>query len=157
MAKTASERGRAARRKGQTAERTVVHLLQPYVETIYRQLGRDVPQLRRNLMQTAIGGFDLIGLEWMALEVKHCNTLALEKWWRQTLEQTGPDQEPVLFYKKTGMSGWRVRMTGYLSTDSHARSALVDIDWRDFVEYMYLRICEEFGEEPTGLPSIHDK
>lgn len=138
--------GLTSRNKGKRAEREVVNLLQPVINKVYEEwTDEEPPELQRNLMQSHGGGFDIVGLEWMALEVKHhANLSNINSWWNQTLEQTGEGQEPVLFYRKDRVP-WRVRMHGYLSTDGYATKAVVDISIGDFLEYLAMRIWEEVG------------
>jgi hypothetical protein len=96
------------RNKGHDGEREVVKLLKPIVETI---LGEG--KLRRNLMQTREGGHDICGLDHLAIEVKRCETLEIEKWWKQTLrqaEQAG-GLIPVLMFRQN-RGKWRVMMFG---------------------------------------------
>ena len=84
--------GNMARMKGQRGELEVVKLLQPTVTSCYMMKGLEVPQLARNLSQTRDGGFDIAGLEWMALEVKRQETLNVKAWWEQTCRQAGTDE-----------------------------------------------------------------
>jgi len=64
-------------------------------------------------MQTAKGGHDLIGIDWLALEIKNCETFQFNAWWKQTLEQAGTTKVPVLMYKRNH-SPFRFMMYGYL-------------------------------------------
>lgn len=86
-----------AKQKGANAEREVAALLQPtvdraYMETLGITLG-EVPKLQRNLLQTREGGYDLVGLDWLALEVKRQEAVGtggirkghLRQWWAQTV------------------------------------------------------------------------
>jgi len=83
---------KASRDKGQRGEREVCALLT-------EKLGGE---FKRNLMQTAEGGHDVLGLEYCALEVKRCETLAVDAWWEQTKEQADEvEAYPVLFYRKS--------------------------------------------------------
>ena len=75
--------GGFSREKGKRAEREVVKLLQPVVTKVYQEAGKEIPLLERNLMQSHKGGHDIVGLEWMALEVKHHETLQISQWWEQ--------------------------------------------------------------------------
>lgn len=80
-----------SRTKGKTAERELANLLG-------HRLGLS---LERNLDQWRSGGFDLLGLPGVALEVKRCETVALKQWWNQTLSQAGRDLIPVLAYRQS--------------------------------------------------------
>jgi len=90
------------RNKGAAAEREVAAILKKWT-------GLDV---RRNLEQVRSGGYDLEGIDFIALEVKRCETLALPAWWRQTLAQTKPEQIPVLVYRQN-----RKQWTWVVGTD----------------------------------------
>lgn len=117
--------GSMSRNKGQRGEREVIKLLQPLVDKVYGEMHKNPPELERNLMQTAKGGFDIAGLNWMALEVKYQEAEHIEQWWTQCKEQamgknrlTGEIQmvrEPILFYRKNKVA-WAVRMYGRLDT-----------------------------------------
>jgi Holliday junction resolvase len=51
--------------------------------------------------QTAVGGYDLEGLEKFAIEVKACKKTSLNEWWQQTLTQANNSQRiPLLAYKR---------------------------------------------------------
>lgn len=96
------------RNKGHDGEREIVRLLQPVVELV---LGEK--RLGRNLQQTRQGGHDICGLEHLAIEVKRCETLEIEKWWRQTLRQAEMvgGAIPVLIFRQN-RGKWRVMMFG---------------------------------------------
>ena len=88
---------KASRQKGQRGEREICHLLA-------EKLGGEY---KRNLSQTQDGGYDVLGLEGFAIEVKFQETLSIERWWKQTVEQAGKDRVPVLFFRKS-RENWRV-------------------------------------------------
>ena len=87
---------RASRQKGQRGEREICKILS-------EKLGGEY---KRNLMQTADGGYDVLGLDGWAIEVKFQEKLSIEKWWKQTVEQAN-DKKPVLFFRKS-REEWRV-------------------------------------------------
>src|SRR5438045_4158293 len=76
--------GLMSRNKGKRAERQVIDLLQPIVDHCYKEAGLKPLLLQRNTVQSDQGGFDIIGLEWLALEVKHQEILNVDAWWQQT-------------------------------------------------------------------------
>ena len=88
---------RASRQKGQRGEREVCKILA-------EQLGGEY---KRNLSQTQDGGYDVLGLEGWAIEVKFQENLSIEKWWKQAVEQSSKDKKPVLFFRKS-RTDWRV-------------------------------------------------
>lgn len=135
--------GMMSKQKGKRGEREVVKLLQVVVDMVYNAYGLEPPQLERNLMQSHKGGYDVVGLEWMALEVKFHESEQIQKWWEQTIRQAGPGQEPVLFYRKS-RAQWKVVMNGKLSHTTGLTSinvlCPVVINLNAFLEYFQLRI-----------------
>jgi len=88
---------RASRQKGQRGEREICKLLA-------EKLGGEY---KRNLMQTQEGGYDVLGLDGYAIEVKFQEKLQVEKWWKQTVEQASVERLPVLFFRRS-REPWRV-------------------------------------------------
>ena len=137
-----------ARAKGQRGEREVVGILQPVVNKVYGAHGMEAPNLERNLMQSARGGYDIIGLEWLALEVKRREQVmasGIMGWWNQTKEQAMANQEPVLFYRHNGVS-WNVMMYGYLCVGQNGGMRVrgpVVVNLPHFVAWFELRIIHE--------------
>lgn len=120
-----------ARDKGQRGEREVAELLQMAVNEVYGAAGvpeAEWPQVERNLMQSMKGGHDLVGLDWLAVEVKRVeavgrqgivrkHTSGVFGWWAQAVEQAnriGAGSIPVLFYRPNNWT-WSIRMYGYLA------------------------------------------
>jgi hypothetical protein len=124
---------KASRDKGQRGEREVIDLLQPIVDTAYKAAGREPPQLKRtSSMQADGGGCDVHGLPWLALEVKRCETLQIESWWRQCCEQAKPGQLPVLVYRQN-KRGWRVKLLLQAAVTNTLLA--VDVSAIDFLTY----------------------
>lgn len=124
--------------KGKRAERDVASRLNAILVGLCDELGIEGVKLARNLKQTQQGGFDLDGLDWIAIEIKHQNTVNLNPWWEQCCRQATPMpgggymREPILIWKKTGAQ-WKVRMLGRLKLDEkRAVRCTVDIAWDDF-------------------------
>lgn len=121
-----------SRSKGQRAEREVVHLLQPIVDRITE--ARELPYLdiERNQNQSNSGGYDLVGLNWLAIEVKHQEVLSVDTWWAQARRQAKVGQIPVLVYKKNRVA-FRVRTwgNGFGNPD---KIYVVDISLEDFLD-----------------------
>lgn len=172
--------GAMARSKGQRGEREVAALLQAVVNEVYQAAGHHVlteaereawrscgkaaslaattiPQIQRNTIQSDRGGFDLVGLDWLAIEVKRCETLQVESWWAQCKRQAGPiltmltppalvgyRKEPVLMYRQNH-GQWHVRMLGDIlvpKASRHVRCA-VDITLQAFLTYFRTRLRAE--------------
>lgn len=138
--------GTMSRNKGQRGEREVIALLQPVLDEVYGSVGLESPALARNLMQSRNGGFDVVGLDWLALEVKFQQQENVATWWRQCKEQAGPgDREPVLFYRRNNAK-WRIRMFGCLVAGSERVRCPVDIGLEAFLAYLTLRLRRELTQ-----------
>lgn len=137
--------GRFSRNKGQRAEREIIRLLQPPVDIAYSTAGHVPPQLARNLMQSRFGGFDVVGLNWLALEIKFQESLHLAAWWEQTKRQANLGREPILVYRRKH-SRWRVMMFGLLPFGERAVRAPVDIAVDVFLAYFEQRLQTEVAK-----------
>ena len=94
---------KASRDKGQRGEREVCKLLEEHLGTAFK----------RTLQQTQEGGHDVLGLDGCAIEVKRCEKLSLEKWWKQTTIQAREvGALPVLFFRRNKES-WTVVVPTY--------------------------------------------
>lgn len=120
-----------SRAKGQRAEREIIHILQPIIDAAYNRVGRadDIPRLERNQNQSAVGGYDIVGLTWLAPEIKNQATLAVDAWWAQCLKQAKKGQKPVLMWKLRG-GKWRVRFYADIEC---VIGVVVDMDLRDWL------------------------
>lgn len=96
------------RNKGSRGEREAVLVIGGWLAPVYRAAGMIPVDLERNLMQSRQGGYDLVGIDWLALEVKRHETLSVSQWWKQTLRQAGPEQVPFLMYRQN-RTPWRYR------------------------------------------------
>lgn len=93
--------------KGKRGEREVCDELQPIVDSVATSLGMSAPRIRRNLQQSGDGGEDIIGLPWYAIEVKRCETLALDRWWRQCVTQARRKAAMASAWDDLSRGGWR--------------------------------------------------
>ena len=93
--------------KGKRGEREVCDELQPVVDSVAKELGMAAPRIRRNLAQSGDGGEDIVGLPWYAIEVKRCETLALDKWWRQCVTQARRKAAMASAWDDLTRGGWR--------------------------------------------------
>jgi hypothetical protein len=102
--------GARSRNKGARGEREVIAILQPIVDKVTDECGQPRLVLRRNYSQRyEAKQYDVIGLPWVALEVKRVENLSgLGKWWRQVISCTGRGQVPVLIYRQNH-GKWHVR------------------------------------------------
>lgn len=141
--------GLTSRNKGKRGEREIVNILQPVVDEVCAKNGFVQIELQRNTIQCDRGGYDIVGLDFLAIEVKHQEQLQPETWWKQTVKQTKKGQTPVLFYRKNRMD-WRVRMPGVLfcATCKGAwHEATVDISIECFLGYLRKRLLQQFNKD----------
>ena len=98
---------RMRRNKGIRGEREVIDMLQPVVNTVYAKMNMEPPLLQRNTLQSDRGGFDVVGLEWLAIEVKRQESKFQNAWWQQAVMQA-KGKEVALFYR-CSHAPWTVR------------------------------------------------
>jgi len=61
----------------------------------------------RNLEQVRSGGGDLVGVGCFCVEVKRCQVLQINKWWKQTIKSAEDrGEDPVLMYRRNTES-WK--------------------------------------------------
>ncbi|QDP52342.1 MAG: putative protein D14 [Prokaryotic dsDNA virus sp.] len=116
--------------KGKAGEREVVKLLQPIVNEVYESLRMQPPDLLRNQMQTAVGGYDICGLPWIALEVKRQEQLSLNAWWKQVTTACCNGEVPIVIFRQNRKK-WRILMPAWLHTGGKGHQqcrAEVDLD-----------------------------
>lgn len=125
--------------KGKEGEREVVKLLQPMVNEVYASIGQEPPQMLRNQMQSAVGGFDLEGLNWLAVEVKRRETLEFNSWWNQVLKAAGTTREPIVIFRQNRCK-WRVLMWTYVWTGGQNHIKIrAEVSYDDFCEWFKQR------------------
>ena len=95
-------------------------------------------------MQSHRGGYDIVGLEFLALEVKFQEQITINAWWRQTTEQAGQNRVPVLIYRKSRVA-WRVVMYGTLAAGVDKLRVPVDISLEDFLVWFDARLSYELS------------
>lgn len=137
--------GRMSREKGKKGEREVIGILQPIVSDVYSALGfseEETPRLQRNTLQSDGGGFDVVGLHWMALEVKLVEQQNVEAWWRQTLAQCGQRQTPVLFYRRNKVE-WKVRCLVTMQAGGVWLTAPATLAVPDWLRWFRAKLIEE--------------
>lgn len=85
-----------------------------WVNEVLASLGQPLIDVSRNLDQTRAGGYDLLSVPWLAVEVKRHENLQVSQWWKQAVKQAGPEQTPFLMYRQN-RTPWRFRiqMTAY--------------------------------------------
>jgi Holliday junction resolvase len=114
-----------SRMKGKSAERELARILGD-------RLG--IP-FQRNLSQSRAGGFDLMGIDQLAIEVKRHENLNISKWWEQTLRQaTG--KIPVLAYRQSRKPWAIVVPLGWLAGLDLDPNQTAQISLDSFVELL---------------------
>ena len=145
--------GKAGLDKGKRGEREVVKLLQPIVDRVYNELGIEPPVLKRNTLQSFAGGYDIIGIDWLALEVKFQERLQIDKWWQQTIQQTAQGQFPVLFFRQARKK-WRVIIGISLIPDDctlmHSRAEIPLETFLEFFEHKQKHVLIAAGQQPPA-------
>lgn len=146
--------GKMSQNKGKRGEREIINLLQPIVDKIYAlypSLGA-APFLQRNTLQSDRGGFDIVGLDWFAPEVKFQEALSVNSWWKQTAAQAVGKQEPVLFYRQS-RKAWRVVMRMYAQTDEVGERffARAEISIDHFLLYFEYRLHAEVKKKAAAI------
>ena len=116
--------------KGKRGEREVCDELQPVVDTVATSLGMAAPRIRRNLQQSGDGGEDIIGLPWYAIEVKRCETLALDRWWQQCVTQARRKAAMASAWDDLTRGGWR-RVAAATGAREAAATVPRDVGARD--------------------------
>jgi len=127
--RTASQRGKSSRAKGQRGERQIAGEL-------CELLGIDIRRRVRNHADDS----DLSGMDGWAIEVKHCAKPAMRAWWEQTVEQAKPGEIPVLFFRLP-RKDWRAVVHISTLTGSEATTSL------DFTVEMPLPAFAELWRE----------
>lgn len=134
-----------SRDKGKRGEREVINQLQEILDRVRTRRGLPRMLLERNLLQAHLGGCDMFGLEWLALEVKRQEYISVEPWWRQTVEQAGPKQTPVLVWRASHQP-WRVRLRGVIQIfEAASMPVVMDVSWEWFLQYFEQRLEAELG------------
>ena len=118
-----------SRSKGQRGEREVRDILQFVMDGVGREMDLPfIPEVKRNLMQSMEGGHDLVGVPGLAVEVKFCENLQLDKWWEQCTRQAERDGGmPVLIYRKKNVK-WKVRANARLDGDAEPYTVDMSLD-----------------------------
>ena len=112
-----------SRTKGKSGEREIVNLL--------KAEGFDVS---RNLDQTRDGGFDIVGLDGIALEVKRAKKPLISKWWSQAKAQA-VGKYPVLAYRLDNQK-WRVIVECNFMHNELPTDITTELIWEDFVYFL---------------------
>lgn len=127
-----SQRARSSVAKGKTGEREALSHMVMAMQEVERSLGRfnehsQSHKVQRNLQQSIAGGCDILGIPGIAIEVKRHETLKVEEWWSQCVEQAPLGLMPVLMYRKNKQA-WTVRTYAILHCPPYAPQAWSTIE-----------------------------
>lgn len=106
-----------SRKKGIKGEQEIANLMNGLVAEVRDQLGLSVLEskdriFQRNQNQTAVGGYDLSNSLFLAIEVKRGESLYIDKWWEQCMDQAKSQGHiPVLLFRQN-RKAWRCCMQG---------------------------------------------
>lgn len=126
--------GKSSKTKGRCGEYEARDLIAEWLKPVYEHCGEVCPELRRNLTQTRGGGFDIEGVDWLALEVKRQEQVSLGSWWGQTVRQAGDGQVPVLMWRQNRRP-WAFRIK-LLAANGAAIVANLDLEAaRDWLQH----------------------
>ncbi len=132
--------GRMGLMKGKRAEREVIKLLRPVLEKVYAEAGiDDIPMLQRNTLQSDKGGYDIVGLDWLAIEVKHQESLSVNAWWKQTIDQAKPGQQATLFYRRNNVK-WQVVVMTFICIGDGYMPVRATLTADDYLKYFERRL-----------------
>lgn len=127
------------RAKGQNGERELADILNKVVNEVLLEMGVERGEknyIQRNQNQSAVGGSDLSGAFDLTIEIKRCETLAVNTWWQQCTKAAERNAElPVLIFRQSRQP-WRVVMQSHLVIGTH-KSLLVrsEVKFEDFLTW----------------------
>lgn len=115
--------GAMQRNKGRRAEQIIVNK--------FKEHGFNAA--KRNLMQAGNGGYDITGLEPLAIEIKDHKTLCVTQWWQQTVINAPGDLIPVLIYHIPNTSKWLVQVPMSAVNQELCSLRTVTMEFDDFI------------------------
>lgn len=134
--------GRMSRDKGKRGEREVIACMRPVLDRIAAMYGDAFAiDMKRNTMQSDRGGFDLHGIEFLAIEVKRQERLCIKQWWRQACGQANARQIPVLIWRQSHRP-WCVRVR-----DARGDRDMNMEDFLSWLEQHLIADCMDRGAE----------
>ncbi|CAM0076344.1 RusA-like Holliday junction resolvase [Vibrio phage K251 g3] len=133
--------------KGKAGEREAINFIQPTINKVYEMMGVDAVQLYRNQNQSALGGYDIDGLPWIALEIKRQETLNLNAWWAQVNKASREGQVPVVMFRQNRKQ-WRFLIPAWLHTGGKGYMQVrAEITKEAFLEWFEERLIYEIKKE----------
>lgn len=145
--------GKMSLNKGKAGEREVIKLLQPIINRVYSEFEMEEQvRLQRNTLQSDQGGFDIVGIDWLALEVKRQEQLNINAWWIQCLQQAKLGQHPVLFFRQSRQQ-WRVMTWVHMRLDKESEPLQVrgEIGLDAFLQFFERKLRAELWSSGYAL------
>lgn len=93
--------------------------------------------VKRNTLQSDRGGDDIVGIPLLSIEVKRQETLSVNTWWKQCLDNALKQKaQPVLIYRQN-RKAWRVVTYTVLQYPSYANMSWVrtEMTFDDFMSW----------------------
>lgn len=142
--------GKMGRDKGVRGEREIADRFIEIMESEEKKLwvkGHS-EEVKRNTLQSDRGGFDLVGIPGLAIEIKRCETLQLGAWWQQCQQQATNGLMPVLFYRQNRQP-WKVRTYTQIYLNGIYNWTISDFIADDFFAF-YSMYYEEYLKNSKG-------
>ena len=139
------------RTKGQNGEREAARLLQEFAGPVAAHCGVPVPKFERNILQSRQGGYDLVGVDWLALEVKRQELEYNPAWWDQVRRAAGPGQEPVLMWRQNRRP-WRFKLTLWSQVGRKKVPIEAVLDETNFKSWFQFRLFAEWTRATEHNP-----
>ena len=122
--------------KGKNGEREIKDRFIAIMEAVERNCGKEgvSAEVKRNTLQSDRGGCDLVGVPLLSVEIKRCEVLDINDWWKQAERQAKEHELPVLLYRQSRRP-WKCVTYGglYLFNDTHR--CVVHCSADDFFNY----------------------
>ena len=101
--------------KGKQGEREAIKYLQPIINDVCDAIEVSRVELYRNQNQSALGGYDIDGLPWLAIEIKRQEALSINTWWKQVNNARADNQVPLLMFRQNRKK-WRFIINSHIHT-----------------------------------------
>jgi hypothetical protein len=145
MPRTPSQVAKMARNKGANGEREAILWLGGLAAPVCAHLALPPPVFERNLKQTREGGYDIEGLDWLALEIKRVETEYQPKWWEQTrINKRSTDQIACLLYRKNRQP-WRARVELTVNIGPYSVMLEPILDQEQFSQWFRWQLYHRLG------------
>lgn len=147
--------------KGATAEREIADDLNLIVNSVYKDMGLDIPTkpvVQRNQNQSAVGGKDLVGTFGLAIEVKRQEQLSINTWWKQCAASALElHEKPVLLFRQSKQK-WRCILLVDLPLADNSygyMTARAEIDYEAFKSWFRSWVQKKLSTDPPSENLVH--